>query len=63
MESVQRVDFHVWVQGQRAGRMRVAAIERGFAQPYRRSRARAPDKARLLRDRDVPERLIGPELQ
>jgi hypothetical protein len=43
--------------------MRVAAIERGFAQPYRRSRARAPDKARLLRDRDVPERLIGPELQ
>jgi hypothetical protein len=58
---MQRVDFKVWVQGQSAGRMRVAAIERGFAQPYRRERARASDKARLLRDRGVPERLIGPE--
>jgi hypothetical protein len=38
----------------------VAAIEAGFAEPYRRERPRAAAEACLLRERGTPERLIGP---
>lgn len=39
---------------------RVARATAGFPKPYRRERPRDPEEARLLRERDTPEHLIGP---
>ena len=58
---MRRIRFVDWLKGHEAARKRVELVERGFAEPYRRERPRDPEKARLLRERDTPEHLIGPE--
>lgn len=53
--------FVDWLKQRPARRAKVERIEAAFAEPYRRERPRDPDKARLLRERGTPERLIGPD--
>ena len=58
---MRRKRFVDWLSEDGCARDRVARVERGFAEPYRRERPRDRDEARLLRERGTPERLIGPE--
>jgi hypothetical protein len=53
--------FRDWLEEHPRSRERVERIENAFAEPYRRTRPRDRDKARLLRERGTPEDLIGPE--
>jgi hypothetical protein len=53
--------FVDWLTEHGRAKKRVERIEGAFAESYWRERPRDPEKARLLRDRDTPEHLIGPE--
>ena len=50
-----------WEAGREAAQARLEQIARAFPRPYRRTRPRDPEEARLLRERGTPEELIGPE--
>ncbi len=59
--DVRAICLADWISGSDERRRRAARIRRAFVEPYRRERPRDPEKARLLRERGTPERLIGPE--
>jgi hypothetical protein len=52
--------FADWLAEHEAARDRLRRLTGGLPRPYRRERPRDPEKARLLRERETPERLIGP---
>lgn len=57
---MRRKRFSDWLADDGAARARLARLRLGLP-AYRRERPRDPDKARLLRERGTPERLIGPD--
>jgi hypothetical protein len=58
---VKQIRFSDWLVGAEERRSRAAWVRRAFGEPYRRDRPRDAEKARLLRERGTPERLIGPD--
>jgi hypothetical protein len=57
---MRRKRFSDWLADDGLARARLARLRSGLP-PYRCERPRDPEKARLLRERGTPERLIGPE--
>jgi hypothetical protein len=57
---MRKIVFADWMAQSDEARGRLARIRAAFG-PYRRTRPRDSDKARLLRERTMPEHLIGPE--
>jgi hypothetical protein len=58
---MRRISWEQWERNRESAQERLAALARAFPRPYHRTRRRAPEEARLLRERGTPEELIGPE--
>jgi len=57
---MRQIVFADWMARSDETRGRLKRIRAAFG-PYRRTRLRDSEKARLLRERGTPEHLIGPE--